>query len=81
MCEWLIYDYYNIPVIEVICKFFIGDLYCLGNVDIMEYHRLAPRQWFRHYSHQLVIIIVALVPHVRFTKLHCYCKCSVLCIG
>ena len=23
----------------------------------------------------------ALVPHVRITKLHCYCKHSVLCIG
>ena len=25
--------------------------------------------------------LIALVPHVRIMKLHCYCKHSVLCIG
>ena len=30
--------------------------------------------------HRCLYIVRELVPHVRITKLHCYCKHSVLCI-
>ena len=33
------------------------------------------------YYDVLGCLIPNLVPHVRITKLHCYCKYSVLCIG